>query len=133
MKCLPSGKNRAPNARFAIESRNTGRGPSLPSAAYLFYRRGTETLRSGATEDGVRMLRGATQLDPTFLAPRLALLSHFSIDPLKPRDVHRAIHQVVPGERRVFTDARGPFFANTRLHCPLPVLRVSVQPPDCIC
>jgi Flp pilus assembly protein TadD len=37
-----------------------------------------ETLESGAHEDGVRMLRGAAQLDPTFLAPRLALVRHFA-------------------------------------------------------
>ena len=53
--------------------------PSLPAAAQMFYRRGVETLRSGATEDGVRMLRGASQLDPAFAAPRLALLSHYGL------------------------------------------------------
>jgi tetratricopeptide (TPR) repeat protein len=53
--------------------------PSLPAVAHMFYRRGVETLRSGATEDGVRMLRGAIQLDPTFLAPHLALLSHYGL------------------------------------------------------
>jgi tetratricopeptide (TPR) repeat protein len=52
--------------------------PSLPAVAQLYHRRGVETLESGAHEDGVRMLRGAVQLDPTFLAPRLALVSHFA-------------------------------------------------------
>lgn len=63
--------------------------PSLPAVAHLFYRRGLETLRSGAREDGVRMLRGACQLDPTFLAPRMALLSHFWL-----RDVGQALMEM---------------------------------------
>jgi tetratricopeptide (TPR) repeat protein len=53
--------------------------PSLPAAAQMFYRLGVETLRSGAQEDGVRMLRGACQLNPAFLAPRLALVAHFGL------------------------------------------------------
>lgn len=50
---------------------------ALPEAARLFHRRGLALLRSGAQEDGVRMLRGATQLDPGFLAPHVALARHF--------------------------------------------------------
>src|SRR5215510_4482392 len=63
--------------------------PSLPAVAQLFYRRGCETLRSGAAEDGVRMLRGACQLDPSFLAPRMALLSYFST-----RDVSQSLMEL---------------------------------------
>src|SRR5215468_3248741 len=63
--------------------------PSLPAVAQLFYRRGVETLRSGAAEDGVRMLRGACQLDPSFLAPRMALLSYFST-----RDVSQSLMEL---------------------------------------
>ena len=54
--------------------------PSLPAVAQLFYRRGVETLDAGAYEDGVRMLRGAVQLDPTYLAPRTALVQHFAFN-----------------------------------------------------
>src|SRR5213595_3260464 len=60
--------------------------PSMPAVAQLFYRRGVETLRSGGAEDGLRMLRGACQLDPSFLAPRMALLSYFGT-----RDVSQSL------------------------------------------
>jgi len=63
--------------------------PSLPAVAQLFYRRGVETLRSGATEDGVRMLRGSCQLDPTFLGPRVALLAYFGT-----RDVSQSLMEL---------------------------------------
>src|SRR5512140_149309 len=55
-----------------------------------------------------------------------ALLSHFGIDALEPGDIHRAIHQVVGGERRVFADARSPLFTDALFYCPLSVLRVRV-------
>jgi tetratricopeptide (TPR) repeat protein len=63
--------------------------PSMPAVAQLFYRRGVETLRSGAAEDGLRMLRGSCQLDPSFLAPRMALLSYFGT-----RDVSQSLMEL---------------------------------------
>jgi len=63
--------------------------PSLPAVAQMFYRSGVETLRAGAQEDGVRMLRGACQLDPTFVAPRLALLAHFGT-----RDISQSLMEL---------------------------------------
>lgn len=56
--------------------------PSLPAQATLLYRRGVEASRHGDHETAVRLWRGAEELDPGYLAPRLALVSHFlSRDP----------------------------------------------------
>ncbi len=62
-----------------MEYQRQARTGALPAIAQLFYRRGLETLESGAREDGIRMLRGASQLDPAFLAPRVALVRHFAL------------------------------------------------------
>jgi tetratricopeptide (TPR) repeat protein len=71
-------ENRYDLGAWMVYQRQVG-APSLPAVAQLYHRRGVETLESGAHEDGVRMLRGAVQLDPTFLAPRLALVRHFAL------------------------------------------------------
>ena len=72
-----------------LEYQRTLGSPSMPAVAQLFYRKGVETLRSGGTEDGLRMLRGACQLDPSFLAPRVALLSYFGT-----RDVSQSLMEL---------------------------------------
>jgi tetratricopeptide (TPR) repeat protein len=51
--------------------------PMLPSEARLFYRRGLIALKSGQDAEGVRLLRGAGTLDPTFLSPHAMLASWF--------------------------------------------------------
>lgn len=56
--------------------------PALPHAAVLVYRMGHEAQKKGDLETAVRLWRGAEELDPTYLAPRLTLASHFlSRDP----------------------------------------------------
>jgi tetratricopeptide (TPR) repeat protein len=95
----PAVTNPAPTAPTAPANRNDLTewleyqralgSPSMPAVAQLFYRRGVETLRSGAAEDGVRMLRGACQLDPSFLAPRVALLSFFGT-----RDISQSLMEL---------------------------------------
>lgn len=74
---VPTPENRYDLRAWMAYQQQVG-APSLPAVAQLYHRRGVETLQSGAHEDGIRMLRGAVQLDPTFLAPRLALVSHFA-------------------------------------------------------
>jgi tetratricopeptide (TPR) repeat protein len=51
--------------------------PMLPSEARLFHRRGLIALKSGQDAEGVRLLRGAATLDPTFLSPHAMLASWF--------------------------------------------------------
>jgi tetratricopeptide (TPR) repeat protein len=48
---------------------------ALPLEARLFYRRGLMTARSGSHDEAVRLLRGAAELDPSFVAPHLTLAS----------------------------------------------------------
>ena len=56
--------------------------PALPHAATLLYRLGHEARKRGDLETAVRLWRGAEELDPTYLAPRLTLAAHFlSRDP----------------------------------------------------
>ncbi len=56
--------------------------PALPHAATLVYRLGHDAARRGDNETAVRLWRGAEELDPTYLAPRLRLAGHFfSRDP----------------------------------------------------
>lgn len=77
----PPSPPSAPTNRYDLgawlEHQHQTGSQALPEAARLFQRRGLALLRSGASEDGVRMLRGAIQLDPGFLAPRVALVQHF--------------------------------------------------------
>lgn len=56
--------------------------PALPAQATILHRMGVEAQKKGGTEVAVRLWRGAEELDPGYLAPRLALISHFiSHDP----------------------------------------------------
>jgi tetratricopeptide (TPR) repeat protein len=50
---------------------------ALPEEARLFYRRGLMAHQSGSREEGIRLVRGASDLDPGFVAPRLTLASWF--------------------------------------------------------
>jgi tetratricopeptide (TPR) repeat protein len=47
----------------------------LPLEARLFYRRGLLLAESGSRDDAIRLVRGAAELDPAFIAPRLTLAS----------------------------------------------------------
>ena len=46
---------------------------SLPLEARLFHRRGVLLMESGNGEEGARMVRGAAELDPSYIAPHLSL------------------------------------------------------------
>src|SRR6185503_12571152 len=55
---------------------------SLPAQATMTFRMGVDAQKKGDTETAVRLWRGAEELDPWSLAPRLTLISHFlSRDP----------------------------------------------------
>ncbi len=47
----------------------------LPLEARLFYRRGLMLAQSGSRDDAIRLVRGAAELDPAFIAPHLTLAS----------------------------------------------------------
>ena len=47
----------------------------LPLEARLFYRRGLMLAQSGSLDDAIRLVRGAGELDPAFIAPHLTLAS----------------------------------------------------------
>ena len=51
--------------------------PMLPQEARLFYRRGLIAEKSGQDAEAVRLMRGASLLDPTFAAPHQALASWY--------------------------------------------------------
>ncbi len=51
--------------------------PALPHAATLMHRLGHDAAKRGDNETAVRLWRGAEELDPTYLAPRLRLAGHF--------------------------------------------------------
>jgi tetratricopeptide (TPR) repeat protein len=48
---------------------------SLPDEARLFYRRGVLAQRAGDLQGAIRFVRGAAELDPSFVAPHLTLAS----------------------------------------------------------
>ena len=50
---------------------------ALPLEARLFYRSGLMLAQSGDKEKAVRLVRGASELDPNFVAPHLTLASWF--------------------------------------------------------
>ncbi len=50
---------------------------ALPHEARLYYRRGLVLHQSGAPEEAVRLVRGASELDPSFVAPHVTLASWF--------------------------------------------------------
>jgi len=51
--------------------------PALPDEARLFYRRGLMAYESGASEEAIQLVRGASQLDPSFARPFVTLGSWF--------------------------------------------------------
>jgi len=51
--------------------------PALPHAATIVYRLGHEAMKRGDAATAVRLWRGAEELDPAYLAPRLTLAGHF--------------------------------------------------------
>lgn len=56
--------------------------PALPAQATMLFRMGVEAQKKGDTETAVRLWRGAEELDPWSLAPRMTLIGHFlSRDP----------------------------------------------------
>jgi tetratricopeptide (TPR) repeat protein len=58
-----------------LEYRARNHLASLPLEARLFYRRGLMMAQSGSRDDAVRLVRGAAELDPAFIAPHLTLAS----------------------------------------------------------
>ncbi len=50
--------------------------PALPHAAAILYRLGNEAKARGDAEAAVRLWRGAEELDPHYLAPRVTLAGH---------------------------------------------------------
>jgi tetratricopeptide (TPR) repeat protein len=60
-----------------LEYRTRNHVASLPQEARIFYRRGLLMHQSGSTEEAVRIVRGAAELDPDFVSPRLTLASWF--------------------------------------------------------
>jgi len=51
--------------------------PALPDEARLFYRRGLMAHQSGAVDQGIQLVRGASQLDPAFTLPYFTLGAWF--------------------------------------------------------
>jgi tetratricopeptide (TPR) repeat protein len=58
-----------------LEYKRSAHLSALPDEARLFYRRALIARRGGRTQDAVRLVRGATELDPSFVAPQLSLAS----------------------------------------------------------
>jgi tetratricopeptide (TPR) repeat protein len=58
-----------------LEYRARNHLAGLPLEARLFYRRGLMLAQSGDRDDAVRLVRGAAELDPAFIAPHLTLAS----------------------------------------------------------
>jgi len=50
---------------------------ALPQEARLFFRRGLMAHQSGSHDEAIRLVRGASILDPSFVAPHLTLASWF--------------------------------------------------------
>src|SRR5262245_13474000 len=51
--------------------------PMLPNESRIFYRRGIVSWQSGREDEALRFVRGSAELDPSFIAPQLALTSWF--------------------------------------------------------
>jgi tetratricopeptide (TPR) repeat protein len=51
----------------------------LPDESRLFYRRGLIAARSGQEQEAIRLVRGAAELDPSFVTPNLTLASWFLV------------------------------------------------------
>lgn len=58
-----------------IEFRREGHAVALPHQSRLFYRRGLLLRESGSTEEALRLVYGAAELDPSYVAPHLTLAS----------------------------------------------------------
>ena len=71
-----------------LEYRARNHLAGLPLEARLFYRRGLLLAQSGDRDDAVRLVRGAAELDPAFIAPHLTLASW-----LLPREPSQALLQ----------------------------------------
>lgn len=56
-----------------LEYRARNHLAGLPLEARLFYRRGLTLAQSGNRDEAVRLVRGAAELDPAFIAPHLTL------------------------------------------------------------
>jgi tetratricopeptide (TPR) repeat protein len=57
-----------------LDYRRHARLPALPEEARIFYRHGLLAAESHASDDALRLVRGAVELDPTLLAARITLL-----------------------------------------------------------
>jgi TPR repeat/Tetratricopeptide repeat len=51
--------------------------PMLPTESRVFYRRGIVSWQSGREDEALRFVRGSAELDPSFLAPQVALTAWF--------------------------------------------------------
>jgi tetratricopeptide (TPR) repeat protein len=71
-----------------LEYRARNHLSGLPLEARLFYRRGLMLAHSGNRDDAVRLVRGAAELDPAFIAPHLTLASW-----MLPREPSQALLQ----------------------------------------
>jgi hypothetical protein len=56
-----------------LDYKNRGHVIALPIEARVFYRRGLLLHRSGSTDEAMRLVRGAAELDPGSLAPHMTL------------------------------------------------------------
>ncbi|HVP15235.1 MAG TPA: hypothetical protein VMS88_06805 [Terriglobales bacterium] len=82
-KSAPSGATAAPPpARLLdlsawLDYRSRNHLAALPLEARLFFQRGLLLAHSGNRDEAVRLVRGASELDPGFVAPHLTLASWF--------------------------------------------------------
>ncbi|MGH7730600.1 MAG: tetratricopeptide repeat protein [Candidatus Eiseniibacteriota bacterium] len=58
-----------------LDYKRNAHKPALPDEARLFYRRGVLAHRDGHLPEAIRFVRGAAELDPTFVTPHLLLAS----------------------------------------------------------
>src|SRR5262245_50718070 len=58
-----------------LEYKHNSHQPALPDEARLFYHRGILAHRDGDLQQAIRLVRGAAELDPSFVTPHLALAS----------------------------------------------------------
>src|SRR5262249_12274170 len=58
-----------------LEYRSRHHISSLPLEARLFYRRGVLAHEAGSLDEAARLVRGAAELDPTYVTPHLTLAS----------------------------------------------------------
>ncbi|HTM57794.1 MAG TPA: tetratricopeptide repeat protein, partial [Candidatus Udaeobacter sp.] len=71
-----------------IDYRTRNHIAALPEEARIFYRRGLLLHQSGGSSEAIRLVRGATELDPDFVAPHLTLAAWFLL-----RDPSQALLQ----------------------------------------